>query len=91
MSSLFDLQRAWLPVAGLAHNDAASFERLLSHCAEADRCFQAQLMPVGSPEPMGCGVGGPGIPLGRQGLFFPSQKVGSVPSDSQYHQHPPFP
>lgn len=65
MSSLFDLWRAWLPVGGLAHNDAASFERLLSHRAEADRCFQAQLMPVSSPEPRGCGVGGPGIPLGR--------------------------
>jgi len=64
------------------HNDAASFVCLLSHCAEADRCFQAQLMPVGSPEPAGCSVGGPGILLGCQRLFFPSRKVGNIPSDS---------
>lgn len=57
------------------HNDAASFVCLLSHCAEADRCFQAQLMPVGSPEPAGCSVG-------CQRLFFPSRKVGNIPSDS---------
>lgn len=49
MSSLFDLQHAWLPVGGLTHNDAASFECLLSHCAEADRCIQAQLMPSAAP------------------------------------------
>lgn len=61
-SSLFDLQHTWLPLRGLAHNNGASFEYLLSHCAEADRCLQAQLMPVGNPEPTNYGVGGPEIP-----------------------------
>lgn len=65
MSSLFDLGHAWLSIGELTHNEAASSARLLSHHAEADRCFQAQLMPVGSPEPTGCGVGGPGIPPGH--------------------------
>lgn len=94
MSSLFDLWHAWLPFGELTHNDAASFQHLLSHRAEADRCFQAQLMPVSSPEPTGCGVRGPGTPLGAlslepvsQRLLFPSQEVGNVPSDFQYHQH----
>lgn len=63
-SLLFDLQPSWLPLRELAHNNGASFECLLSHCAELDRCFQAQLMTVGSPKPTSCGVGGPEIPLG---------------------------
>lgn len=64
-SSLFDLQHTWLPLRGLAHNNGASFECLLSdtQCAKDERCFQAQLMPVGSPEPTSYGVGGPEIPL----------------------------
>lgn len=49
-SLLFDLQHSWLPLRGLAHNNGASFECLLSHCAEADRCSQAQFNACREPQ-----------------------------------------